>query len=480
MATDPAWSNVTTLLDFDDPAGDFGEIADQSAEDADWTINANALLSAGQTKFGAQSCRFNSGGELSYGVPGFPPPPTTPPTLFDVAGSFTLQMWVRADAISGTQTLIDSGGLLVTINSSGNVVLEGEDGSGSVVTVTSSGTLSATTWHYVEINRDSSGDWRVFIDGTAGAAVSETGTVTSSEIVRIGTSASGSFVGHIDDLRITDGETLNTSNYTAPTSAHPIGAVGRDLYVSASSPLGSVGPVMLHAEPVSVRVSGSSPLGIAQLSALVAEARSVDIAAPSPLGGARPLVLNDFGQLITDPVERYTLTVTADPESSVDEPLHLPISSWQATLQTERANFLQVVIPNAAPYMFDLSTRIGSQEFIVFRETTIGGINVRSEMARASLDTVQLQEGATTGTATLRGYTEAFAGSPDELRTIVLTGVRTRTQDLLATARVRCDIDWFLRPGQEVTDATIIFTADYINYFVPSEGDSYMDVGTRG
>jgi len=80
MANDPAWANVTTLLDFDAAGG----VVDQSTSGASWSLNVNALKSSAQAKFGLQSCRFNSGGELTY-----PPPLSGDPSLFNVFGRST-------------------------------------------------------------------------------------------------------------------------------------------------------------------------------------------------------------------------------------------------------------------------------------------------------------------------------------------------------------------------------------------------------
>ena len=58
----------------------------------------------------------------------------------------------------------------------------------------------------------------------------------------------------------------------------------------------------------------------------------------------------------------------------------------------------------------------------------------------------------------------------------VMTAVRSLTSD--PGIRVRCNIDWYLRPGQEATARGKTFTVAYLNYYVTSE-DEYMDVGER-
>ncbi len=44
--------------------------------------------------------------------------------------------------------------------------------------------------------------------------------------------------------------------------------------------------------------------------------------------------------------------------------------------------------------------------------------------------------------------------------------------------RVRCGVDWLLRPAQLASVDGVPFVVAYINYYV-SDGDQYMDVGER-
>ena len=44
--------------------------------------------------------------------------------------------------------------------------------------------------------------------------------------------------------------------------------------------------------------------------------------------------------------------------------------------------------------------------------------------------------------------------------------------------RVRCEIDWLLRPGHRAYYGTTPIIVDYLNYYVPGV-DQYMDVGER-
>jgi len=280
-------------------------------------------------------------------------------------------------------------------------------------------------------------------------------------------------------------------------AAHPYYAAeprtGSDVRGELSSPIGAVASTVTVANPYQIRTSLSTPLGAAEATVtvpvglqgqfttplgaleatLTAPSALARCALSSPLGAVSSVTLNDFSAVVTDPTARYVMRITGDPV------VEIPISSWQATVQGDRQSFLQAVVPAASDYADILSARQGTAEMVIYRQTTIAGLSVESEMARASLDTIQIDQGPTRYTATLRGYTAAFSG-PVSGSTVTLTGLRSVSQTVGGAIRVRADIDWNLRPGQTATDGGLSFTVGYINYFVPSTGDSYMDAGSRG
>jgi hypothetical protein len=92
---------------------------------------------------------------------------------------------------------------------------------------------------------------------------------------------------------------------------------------------------------------------------------------------------------------------------------------------------------------------------------------------------VQISQGAFNHTAVISGFSSDFIGSVTA-GTRALQEIRTLSNTVNGSTRLRCAIDWFLRPGQTVTGAEQTFTAEYINYYVTSGGQAYMDVGNRG
>lgn len=201
------------------------------------------------------------------------------------------------------------------------------------------------------------------------------------------------------------------------------------------------------------------------------------ILAPGPLAGVRApwvVVINDFTSLL-DPTraDRYVMDLIG-PGGAV----RVPISSWQATIQSARANFVQCVVPAATPYMSAINA---STEFVVLRRSqTRDGEWIEYEMARCPLQTTSYDRGPYRGTATLSGYTAAVELSQDAPPVVysrALPGVRSISVGD-GGVRARCAIDWLLRPGHTASADGETFVVAYINYYV-NANDSYCDVGER-
>lgn len=162
----------------------------------------------------------------------------------------------------------------------------------------------------------------------------------------------------------------------------------------------------------------------------------------------------------------------------------IPISSWQATLQTDSEGYVQCTIPACAPW---LDTINAASEFRISRISRLfashGGDEVEGPLVRGPVQTVQVSQGATNHTAVISGYITALPANddPDPLFDRELQEVRS-IQTYGQTISIRCGIDWLLRPGQRATYGTINFSVSYINYYVTGNSrslDAYMDVGYR-
>ena len=161
-------------------------------------------------------------------------------------------------------------------------------------------------------------------------------------------------------------------------------------------------------------------------------------------------------------------------DDGVLDPLRIPISSWQATVQTGRASYAQAVIPAATQWVDAVNARADG-EMIIYRGVRFSnGQTQESELARAPLQDVRLDRGPINATMTTSGYAQLPASPPSSTR--ILQNVRS--ESIGRGLRVRCDIDFFLRPGHTASARGTEFVVSYINYYANS-ADEYMDVGEQ-
>ncbi len=174
----------------------------------------NAKISTTQSKWGGSSISFDGTGDWLL-------IPDQPPQRIGT-GNFTVEMWVYRNS-SGTYGLAGKGtgttGWLVSLNSSNQVVFT----YGSS-TITSSGTVSATTWTHIAVVREgtSTNQTKIYISGTNDG----TGTVSTdfnqTNSMYIGADRTGGSAAnaYVQDVRITN-YARYTANFTAPTAAFP-------------------------------------------------------------------------------------------------------------------------------------------------------------------------------------------------------------------------------------------------------------------
>ena len=188
----------------------------------------NAQLNTSVKKFGTASMKFDETGDYA-GI--FHPPMKVPLG----AGDFTVEGWVYflAVATNGQGVFqFDTGGLnsqdgkgpgLGTYNGTGKWHIYYGAGENQNTTIGSSvAAPSQNTWYHFAFVR-TSGVIKIFIDGTQiGNNISYTGNYTTHNNLTIGGWYSTGYLlnGYIDDFRITH-KARYTSNFTAPTAAHP-------------------------------------------------------------------------------------------------------------------------------------------------------------------------------------------------------------------------------------------------------------------
>jgi len=182
----------------------------------------NAQISTSVVKYGTGSLAFDGSGDYLVG-------PSTPNMSFG-GGDFTVEAWVYAQGTSGNnQTIFQKGRgadsnleFAMSLNGSNQLTcFYTTDGSTVVQPVTSSNTISLSTWTHIAISRSGS-TWRCFVDGTLrGSGTYAVTLYTGTGKISSGANPIGDnpLTGYIDDLRITKGFARYTTTFTAPTAA---------------------------------------------------------------------------------------------------------------------------------------------------------------------------------------------------------------------------------------------------------------------
>lgn len=341
------------------------------------------------------------------------------------------------------------------------------------------GTLTVGTEHDFAMVFDGSGNCSCYIDGTRIGIVSLGGTVLpDAGTFYVGRQANGpssanrGFLGSIGSIRITEADRNYGASYT-PVSEFPT-AAGSDVRISVPSMLGAPSLQIQQAVDIDVRISVPTMLGAPAVLAASQFNHAVRIAVPSPLGAPRISVLNDFTVALDYREITYEMRLLGTPAVAI------PISSWQATLQTGRESYVQAVIPAYTAYSTELADRLTTESFEIFRVTRVDGKKYSVSMAICPYERIQQSRGPSSNSAVISGYTDEWVSQGADGQR-VLENIRLESDDLTGARRVRCSIDWFLRPGMIAkVPGSADITADYINYYVTTGGDAFMDVGSRG
>ena len=424
---DPAdINNVVLLANFIGTDGDTSYTPEIGGA---FTFNADAHLEDTVTQFGNTMLYLDGTGDYAtWGA-------DSDVTFLHTCGDdYTIEFFARRPTIASTGRVIttrgSAQGVMFSIYSDGGCNYAIYNAVGDIAYATSaSGVFTAGTTHYVKITFSTTSGVKVRVDGTVVATDATIGTPGAASgnyaltLGRYAHSTSGEHEAYIGPLRITDGEALDDSDVPAGIFSSTVTFTG---YISL----------------------------------------------PGPLGSPRIRAINDFSSLVTDYRAFYVMEVSGDPI------LRIPISSWQATVQSDRASFLQCVIPAADSYAEDLSARLGTSTISVYKITYLNDEEQKSQLATAPLETTSYARGPSNYTLTISGYGDAETISAST-SSRTMTGIRSIYTTSTGKTRARCDIDWFLRPGDTAVVDGENVTVSYINYYVPTLGDAYMDIGDR-
>lgn len=532
MAGDTYWDNTALLLHFDGSNGST-TFTDSSKYSRSVTASNNAQLSTTTPKYGTACGTFDGASDyLSIG---------TAAELLNSSVDFTIETWAKIASSSTViiaqyfDTSIGSTAWTLGIYSTGEVFFTAQNDGGGLLfspAFYSSSTLATGQWYHVAVTRQGS-TFRIFINGVLQATrTSSTAirpTTASAYALRIGGAFSGSwFNGQLDDLRITSGLARYTAAFTPPTEALPDGYPPSDLYAAAGTPLQSAAavisqslafvsagsPIQSAAATLALRnlfASSAGPLAPADVLAwhqvanaqassplqpaqTLAYSRWATLTAASPLQPAKvfanvplraiaaagsplqpgaSLAWHDFSSGVVGTVSRYVMDLVVGSDL-----VRVPITSWQATLQTDDTCYVQCVVHDALTYADEIAS---ATDFIISRTaTTSDGLGIEYVMASSPLESRITDRGPTAYTATLSGYADAFTPSDSESSAgvRVLSYIRS-VNNADGMLRARADIDWLLRPGMQAEVDGVTMDVSYINYYVTSAGDQYMDCGER-
>lgn len=222
-----------------------------------------------------------------------------------------------------------------------------------------------------------------------------------------------------------------------------------------------------------IRVSIASPLN--SVRALRFD-QSAIAAFTSPLGSALSRAYSQFNTLAGEQVFYVCDLLTPS------GPVRVQISSWQATLQTNRPNYLQAVVQSVVEHSDALLVATG---FRVSARSAINDIPFEYEIASVEEIAVSSAKSGNRYTATVSGYSDAFAEDldPPAIYDRQLRDIRT-VFSAPSGRRTRCAIDYLLRPSHRVfINESDSYIAAFINFYATNQGgtvfDAYMDVGER-
>tara|TARA_Y100001934_G_scaffold244235_1_gene301544 strand:+ start:65 stop:1219 length:1155 start_codon:yes stop_codon:yes gene_type:complete len=237
---------VKLLLPFDGSNG-ATSTTDSSNTGNTITFNGNAQISTTQSKFGSSSAYFDGTGDyIDLGG-------SSLRSVCD-SGDFALELWFYQDSRSSWTNLITNygtgnGGWAVYINndSPNQLYWWHYNGSGWVYLNYTQGTrttITLDTWHHVAVTRNGN-TWRLFLNGVQEDTITDSNNITASNGavssgLRLGTINAGlqyPLHGYIDDVRITNGDSRYTSNFTPPTTAHltSAGDVNKHIVVNSDA-----------------------------------------------------------------------------------------------------------------------------------------------------------------------------------------------------------------------------------------------------
>lgn len=504
--SDPFFSNVVSLLHFD---GTNGQTTTTDVIGNSITLASGFALTTANFKFGTasvgNSASTNAGVQIA-----------TSSALQPLGNDTTIECWVRkTDTFGGT--IFEFAKFTSTPGTISFSIIDGTRINFTYGTQNSgfiNYTFPLNQFVHVALTRSGS-SIRAFVNGVqVGTTLTFSGVISNTfdrftvGAVRRSGNSFNSFIGQIDEFRYTNGIARYTANFTPSTTpfpdvatrlilvsdAGPLGNINALGYIEAralASDAGPLGAELILTQQWAGLVSAPSVLGPEQFVTRLATFGRASAPsmlgnenffashlfalanASSMLGETNLIVSHDFTLAIGNAITYYVMDLTT-PSGVV----RVPISSWQATLQTGLSNYVQCVVPAVQDYVSSINA---ATQFKISRLVSVPGLPapLTYEMARGPVQTTTFDRGPFRYTCTISGYSAGFAPNetPNPAYNRTMQGIRSISINQ-GGRRVRCAIDWLLRPAQRAIADTENFVVSYINYFVGGD-DAYMEIGER-
>lgn len=178
------------------------------------TRYGSIIQSTEQYKWHSGSIKFNSASSQYLTFPNS--------TDLQLTGDFTIEAWIYRNATGVAHTIMSRGattptGWVFAVNASDQL-----SATYTSTTFTSTGILSANTWHHVSWTRSGSSN-KLFINFTEDGSATDSTSFNQSVVLNIGCDRSNTnfFNGYMQDIRITKGIARYTGNFSPITEQFP-------------------------------------------------------------------------------------------------------------------------------------------------------------------------------------------------------------------------------------------------------------------
>ena len=247
---DPFVNNVSLMLSMDG-ANNSTTFIDSSQNALAVTAVGNTKISTDQSKFGGASAYFDGTGDYLSFTGGMPSGAGT---------EFTIECWVRLDDLADYRVITRKvGGIDFYVAPDGSISV----GRSGVVGIAASATglIAAGTWYHIAVTRDTSNNYKIYVNGTQVASGTNSFSVTAATTIGFPAfSGPHYFKGYIDDFRVTNALRY-TANFTPPTAPLPLPNRATDLTRSKFLVYYSSGTTFNSSKAGTMALNGTSAYG---------------------------------------------------------------------------------------------------------------------------------------------------------------------------------------------------------------------------